>query len=61
MFYKLITLKRDEWIRNPDRPVRYILTHIYRQGKMRDAQIEAIKPLRLLVRNICGDETVFVL
>ena len=43
MFYKLIEKKRDEWFTSPDCTVKDIIRYIERKGKMRDAQIDAIK------------------
>lgn len=43
MFYKLIKLKRDQWLSQSDCPVLNLLKYIEDKGKMRDAQIEAIK------------------
>lgn len=54
MFYQLITHKRDEWLSSPDCKVRDLITYIEQQGKMRDAQTEAIKTflfLKLACRN----------
>lgn len=62
MFYQLIQNKRDQWFRSSDCTVRDIVDYIYRRGMMRDAQVDAIKTyLYLKIRNVCGDETVFVL
>ncbi len=43
MFYKLIQRKRDEWLADNDCPIKGMLQYITARGKMRDAQIEAIK------------------
>ncbi len=43
MFYKLIAHKRDEWLASSDCAIRELLMYIERKGKMRDAQIDAIK------------------
>ena len=43
MFYKLIKTKRDQWLSQSDCPVRNLIKYIEDKGKMRDAQIEAIK------------------
>ena len=43
MFYKLIEKKRDLWLASDDCTVRELIAYIERRGKMRDAQIEAIK------------------
>ena len=43
MFYKLIKTKRDQWLSQSDCPVLNLVKYIEDKGKMRDAQIEAIK------------------
>lgn len=43
MFYKLIVKKRDEWLNSPNCTIRELLDYIINKGRMRDAQIEAIK------------------
>lgn len=43
MFYKLIKTKRDQWLSESDCPVLNLVKYIEDKGKMRDAQIEAIK------------------
>lgn len=43
MFYKLIEKKRDLWLASDDCTVRSLIAYIERRGKMREAQIEAIK------------------
>ncbi len=42
MFYKMITKKRDEWLRG-ENSVKDLIAYIERTGQMRDAQIDAIK------------------
>lgn len=54
MFYKLIEKKRNEWLHSPSCPARELITHINQQGKMRDAQLNAIKTylfLKIACRN----------
>jgi hypothetical protein len=43
MLYKLIRKKRDLWFRSAACTVGELTDYMMRQGKMRDAQIEAIK------------------
>ena len=43
MFYRLITQKRDEWFSSPECTVRELINYICQRGKMRDAQIDAIR------------------
>lgn len=45
MFYRLITQKRDEWLCSADCTIRELLSYIDRKGRMRDAQLDAIKNL----------------
>ena len=42
MFYRMITKKRDEWLAK-DCPVAELIAYIDKQGKLRDAQVDAIK------------------
>lgn len=48
MFYKLIERKRNEWLSSPDCTVKDVISYIEQRGKMRDAQIEAIKTFLFL-------------
>ena len=43
MFYKLIQSKRNQWFTLPDCSVRTLVRYIEDKGKMRDAQIDAVK------------------
>ena len=43
MFYKLIKSKCDYWLSQPDCPISNLVKYIEGKGKMRDAQINAIK------------------
>lgn len=43
MFYNIITHKRDQWLSLPDCTALPIIAYIEQRGKMRDAQIDAIK------------------
>lgn len=54
MFYRLIEQKRDEWFSSDGCTVRSLLAYIETTGKMRDAQVEAIKTylfLKIACRN----------
>ena len=54
MFYKQIEEKRHEWLNSTACTVKEVVSYIERKGKMRDAQIEAIKTflyLKLHCRN----------
>ena len=42
MFYRMIAKKRDEWLAK-DCPVAELIAYIDKQGKLRDAQVDAIK------------------
>ena len=55
MFYKLIEKKRDEWFSSPDCTVKDIIRYIEQKGKMRDAQIDAIKTF-LYLKIVCGNQ-----
>ena len=43
MFYKMIKNARDKWYSSPECTAMSIIGYIEASGKMRDAQIEAIK------------------
>ncbi|HCQ72064.1 MAG TPA: hypothetical protein DIT75_01470, partial [Rikenellaceae bacterium] len=43
MFYKLIERKRDEWLKSNGCTVGNLTRYIEEKGKLRDAQIEAVK------------------
>ena len=54
MFYKQIEEKRNEWLCSTGCTVKEVISYIEKRGKMRDAQIEAIKTflfLKLHCRN----------
>lgn len=55
MFYKLIKKKRDEWLSSPDCTVKDVIQYIEQRGKMRDAQIDAIKTF-LYMKIVCGNQ-----
>ena len=55
MFYKLIKSKRDQWISESDCPVLNLVNYIEDKGKMRDAQIDAIKTY-LFLKIACGNK-----
>lgn len=60
MFYKLIEKKRNEWLISPDCKVRDLILYIEQQGKMRDAQIEAIKTF-LYLKLACQNKPLWQL
>lgn len=43
MFYHIITHKRDQWLSHPDCPALPLIAYMEQRGKMRDAQVDAIK------------------
>ena len=43
MFYKMINTARDKWYSSDDCTARPIVEYVISVGKMRDAQVEAIK------------------
>ena len=43
MFYKLIENKLNQWFDSPDCTVSDLLRYIVSRGKLRDAQIQAVK------------------
>lgn len=55
MFYKLIKAKRNQWFAQSDCSVRTLVQYIEDKGKMRDAQIEAIKTY-LFLKIVCGNK-----
>lgn len=57
MFYKLIEKKRDEWYNSPDCTVKDVIRYIEQKGKMRDAQLDAIKTF-LYLKIVCGNESL---
>ena len=60
MFYKLIEQKRDEWLRSELCSVRGLLAYIESTGKMRDAQVEAIKTY-LFLKIACNNRPLWKL
>jgi superfamily II DNA or RNA helicase len=48
MFYKLIEKKRNQWLSSPECTVKDVIGYIEQRGKMRDAQLEAIKTFLFL-------------
>ena len=58
MFYQLIEKKRDEWLNSGDCTVRELLNYIIGQGKMRDAQTEAIKTY-LFLKIACKNQPLW--
>ena len=57
MFYKLIEKKRNEWLSSPDCTVKDVIRYIEQKGKMRDAQIDAIKTF-LYLKIVCGNQSL---
>lgn len=55
MFYKLIKSKRDQWLSQSDCPVLNLVKYIDGKGKMRDAQVDAIKTY-LFLKIACGNK-----
>lgn len=43
MFYDIITNKRNQWLSRPDCTALPLIAYIEQRGKMRDAQVDAIK------------------
>lgn len=43
MFYRIITNKRDQWLLRPNCTALPLIAYIEQRGKMRDAQVDAIK------------------
>ncbi|MBQ8158269.1 MAG: DEAD/DEAH box helicase family protein [Prevotella sp.] len=60
MFYKLIEKKRNEWFSSPNCKVKDLILYIEQQGKMRDAQIEAIKSF-LFMKLACQNKPLWQL
>ena len=55
MFYQIITNKRDQWLSHPDCPALPLIAYMEQRGKMRDAQVDAIKTylyLKIECRNL---------
>ena len=60
MYYRLIENKRDEWFSSGKCSVRELVSYIRQRGKMRDAQIEAIKTYLFLLIG-CGNRPLWEL
>lgn len=60
MFYRLITRKRDEWLRSEDCTIRELLSYIAQKGRMRDAQLDAIKTY-LFLKIACNNQPLWKL
>ena len=60
MFYKLIEQKRNKWLLSSDCKVRDLISYIEQQGKMRDAQTEAIKTF-LFLKLACQNKPLWQL
>ncbi len=52
MFYAMIKAKRDEWLHSDSCTVKNLIHYIEKTGKMRDAQIDAIKTY-LFLKIVC--------
>lgn len=57
MLYKLVEQKRNEWLSSPDCTVTDVIHYIEQKGKMRDAQIDAIKTF-LYLKIVCGNQSL---
>ena len=55
MFYKLIKSKCNYWLSQPDCPIQDLVNYIEDKGKMRDAQIDAIKTY-LFLKIACNNK-----
>ncbi len=60
MFYKLIEKKLNQWLESPDCTVRELLRYIVSRGKLRDAQIQAVKTY-LFLKIKCGNKPLHTL
>ena len=60
MFYQLIQNKRDEWLNRVDCPVKSLVDYMETRGMLRDAQIEAIKPI-CFWKIACGNQPLWQL
>lgn len=58
MFYKLIEQKRNQWLNSPECTVKALLNHIQHVGKMRDAQLDAIKTY-LFLKIACSNKPLW--
>lgn len=54
MFYKIIEQKRDRWLAEPGCVAAGLLNYMQRRGKLRDAQLDAIKTY-LFLKIKCGN------
>ena len=62
MFYHIITNKRDQWLSHPDCPALPLIAYMEQRGKMRDAQVDAIKTylyLKIECRNLPLAEAIW--
>lgn len=60
MFYRLITRKRNEWLCSDDCTIRELISYIEQKGKMRDAQLDAIKTY-LFLKIACKNQPLWKL
>ena len=58
MFYHIIQKKCKEWFNSPECTVGELIQYIYKQNKMRDAQIEAIK-IYLFLKIACQNRPLW--
>lgn len=57
MFYKMLERKRNAWLAQRQCPVTELIRYILQCGKLRDAQIEAIKTY-LYLKIACGNKSL---
>lgn len=60
MFYRLITRERNKWLHSKDCTIRELLSYIEQNGKMRDAQLDAIKTY-LYLKIACKNQPLWKL
>ncbi|MHC0037909.1 DEAD/DEAH box helicase family protein [Pseudoneobacillus sp. C159] len=60
MFYKMINKKSEMWFNSNDCTVKEVINYIIEQGKLRDAQIEAIKTY-LFLKIACDNKPLWEL
>ncbi|KAA6345280.1 hypothetical protein EZS27_007133 [termite gut metagenome] len=60
MFHKLITNKRNQWLKSDSCTICEMIAYIERQAQMRDAQIEAIKTY-LFLKIACNNQPLWKL
>lgn len=60
MFYTMIMQKCKEWFASSDCTVKSMVQYMEKTGKLRDAQIEAIK-IYLFLKIACGNKPLYEL